>query len=50
MKITMIPGDGIGKEIAKATMEVIDKTGADIQWEVVSAGAETYEEIGRAHV
>lgn len=46
MKITMIPGDGIGKEIAKATMEVIDKTGADIQWEVVSAGAETYEETG----
>lgn len=46
MKITMIPGDGIGKEIAKATMEVIDKTGADIQWEVVNAGAETYEETG----
>lgn len=47
MKITMIPGDGIGKEIAKATMEVIDKTGADIQWEIVNAGAETYEETGK---
>ena len=47
MKITMIPGDGIGKEIAKATMEVIDKTGADIQWEVVNAGAETYEETDK---
>lgn len=47
MKITMIPGDGIGKEIAKATMKVIDKTGADIQWEVVNAGAETYEETGK---
>lgn len=47
MKITMIPGDGIGKEIAKTTMEVIDKTGADIQWEIVNAGAETYEETGK---
>lgn len=46
MKITMIPGDGIGKEIAKATMEVIDASGAGIEWEVVNAGSETYEEVG----
>lgn len=46
MKITMIPGDGIGKEIAKSTMEVIDATGVDIDWEVVHAGSEVYEEEG----
>lgn len=46
MKITMIPGDGIGREIAKATMDVIDATGLNIDWEIVNAGSETYEKEG----
>lgn len=46
MKITMIPGDGIGREIAKSCMEVVDATGVDIQWEIVHAGSEVYKETG----
>ena len=46
MKITMIPGDGIGREIAKSCMAVVDATGVDIEWEIVHAGREVYEETG----
>ncbi len=46
MKITMIPGDGIGREIAKSCMAVVDATGVDIEWEIVHAGSEVYEETG----
>lgn len=46
MKVTMIPGDGIGKEISKSAMEIIDASGANIEWEIVQAGEAVYEEIG----
>src|SRR5699024_8092319 len=47
MKVTMIPGDGIGQEIAKSTMEVIDASGATIEWEVVEAGEAVYNKTGQ---
>lgn len=37
-KITLIPGDGIGHEVIYATKEIIDKSGADIEWEILNAG------------
>jgi isocitrate dehydrogenase (NAD+) len=37
-KVTLIPGDGIGPEVSKATQEVLAAAGADIEWEVLSAG------------
>ncbi len=37
-KITLIPGDGIGPEVIYATKEIIDKSGADIEWEILNAG------------
>ncbi|RKO66989.1 isocitrate dehydrogenase (NAD(+)) [Desulfofundulus salinus] len=37
-KITLIPGDGVGPEIAQATRRVIDASGVNIEWEVVEAG------------
>lgn len=43
---TLIEGDGIGPEIAAATLEVIDATGVKINWEVVSAGEGAIEEYG----
>jgi len=46
MKITMIPGDGIGREISESVMQVIDASGADIQWDVVQAGEAVYKETG----
>ncbi len=44
--ITLIPGDGIGPEITKATVKVIEATGVQIQWDEVNAGAEVYEKEG----
>ncbi len=44
--VTLVTGDGIGPEIAEATRRCIDATGADINWEVVEAGAEVMERLG----
>lgn len=46
MKVTVIPGDGIGREISKSMMEIVDASGADIQWDVHHAGEEVYKEGG----
>lgn len=46
MKITMIPGDGIGREISKAMMAVVDASGADVEWEVIHAGEQVFNETG----
>lgn len=42
----MIPGDGIGPEIADATVRVIEASGVDIEWEVVEAGEKVMEKEG----
>ena len=34
----MIPGDGIGPELAEATRRVLDATGIEFEWEVAEAG------------
>ncbi|MGB9773976.1 MAG: isocitrate/isopropylmalate dehydrogenase family protein [Bacteroidota bacterium] len=44
--ITLIPGDGIGPEIAQATLRVIEATGAKIEWEKVEAGIAAVEKYG----
>lgn len=44
--VCLIPGDGIGPEVAQAAREVIDATGADIDWEVLPAGEAVIEEYG----
>ena len=36
--ITLIPGDGIGPELAEATTRVLDATGIGFEWESVEAG------------
>ncbi len=46
MKVTMIPGDGIGHEISESTMEVIDASDAGIEWEIVEAGEAVFKETG----
>ena len=37
-RITLIPGDGIGPELAEATTRVLDATGIGFEWEPVEAG------------
>jgi isocitrate dehydrogenase (NAD+) len=39
-KITLIPGDGIGTEVAAATVRVLEAAGADLEWEPQIVGAE----------
>src|SRR5579885_2260104 len=38
--VTLIPGDGIGPEVAAAAVKVVDATGVGIEWESMEAGAD----------
>ena len=44
--VCLIPGDGIGPEVANATRKVIDASGIDIHWIELPAGAGVVEEYG----
>ena len=44
--VALIPGDGIGLETSTAMRRVVEASGADIEWEVVEAGAHTIDECG----
>lgn len=46
VKVTLIPGDGIGPEISEAMMAVVSASGAEVEWEVVRAGEEVFKETG----
>jgi len=46
IKVTLIPGDGIGPEITQATKEVIESLDVNIVWEEYNAGLAVYEEKG----
>lgn len=37
-RVTLIPGDGIGPELAEASRRVLDASGVAFDWEVVDAG------------
>ena len=37
-QVTLIPGDGIGPEVAAAARAVVDASGAQIEWHVCPAG------------
>src|SRR6266852_3266813 len=38
--VTLLPGEGIGPEVAAATQRVLDASGAKIDWEILAARAE----------
>jgi isocitrate dehydrogenase (NAD+) len=44
--ITLIPGDGIGPEVAGATRRVLEASGVKIDWDVQEAGAAVAEKRG----
>ena len=46
-QITLIPGDGIGPEVAEATAWAVEATGVDVEWERVEAGAKALEDLGQ---
>ncbi len=45
-KVTFIPGDGVGPEIAEATRRVLEATGVKFDWELGEAGAGVIEKYG----
>lgn len=44
--ITLIPGDGIGAEVAYSAKKVLDNVGLDINWDIVNAGEAVLKEVG----
>ena len=45
-RVTLIPGDGTGPEIAEATRRVLDATGVEFQWDIQDAGADVMDRYG----
>src|SRR5579862_612071 len=46
-KVTLIPGDGVGPEIADATRKCVDATGVKIDWDVQECGIEVIQAEGK---
>jgi isocitrate dehydrogenase (NAD+) len=44
-QITLIPGDGIGPEVAEATVRAVEATGVAIDWERVTAAPGELDEV-----
>ena len=45
-RVTLIPGDGIGPELAEATTRVLEATGVAFEWEPVEAGESAIAQYG----
>lgn len=44
-RITVVPGDGIGPEVTRATLRVLDAAGADLEYEEQHAGIGALEKL-----
>jgi len=47
-RVTLIPGDGIGPEVADATARAVDATGVKVEWERVELNADVILKAGRS--
>jgi isocitrate dehydrogenase (NAD+) len=47
-RVTLIPGDGIGPEVADATVRAVEATGVSIHWERVELNAKIIEASGQS--
>jgi len=45
-KITLLPGDGIGPEVAEAAQIVLEATGVKISWDIQQVGQKALDEFG----
>lgn len=45
-KVSLLPGDGIGPEVAEATRRILDATGVEFEWEICPAGEAALAETG----
>src|SRR6266446_5217551 len=46
-RITLIPGDGIGPEVASVVVRIIEASGAQIEWETHVAGQQALDKYGK---
>src|SRR3954449_8008361 len=44
IRVTLIPGDGIGPEVVTAARRIIEATGAPVAWDEQRAGADVFRE------
>ena len=45
-KITLIPGDGVGPDLTKATVKVLEASGVKFDWEEVIGGQTALDKVG----
>jgi len=45
-KITLLPGDGVGPEVAQATCRVLAAAGVSVEWETIAARTEGTQRVG----
>jgi isocitrate dehydrogenase (NAD+) len=45
-EVTLIPGDGVGPELAEATRMCVEATGVPIQWDIQEAGVDVMARVG----
>jgi isocitrate dehydrogenase (NAD+) len=45
-RLTLVPGDGIGPEVTKAVLRVLEAAGFEAEWEEFSAGASALPQYG----
>jgi len=46
LRVTLIPGDGIGPEVTTAAVRVLEATGLPFEWEEIEAGGEVMVKYG----
>jgi isocitrate dehydrogenase (NAD+) len=47
-RITLIPGDGIGPEVTRSVLQIIDAAGVEVDWEREDAGQTAVEQCGES--
>jgi len=46
IRVSLIPGDGIGPEVIEGALLVLERTGVDLEYDVLVAGSEAMEKYG----
>src|SRR5438046_7732731 len=46
-KVTLIPGEGIGPEVAAATRRILEATGVQIEWEEIAGRSDNSSDQGK---
>src|SRR5213078_4667626 len=46
-RITLIPGDGIGPEVAAAVVRIVEASGVEVEWEEHIAGQQALDKYGK---